>query len=54
VLSEGRIVWDADPERRVDFTSDALARYLDWAPRYEEAVARSLRANRAWAREAGG
>ncbi|MEM9696096.1 MAG: nucleotidyltransferase domain-containing protein [Myxococcota bacterium] len=48
VLSEGRLVLDADPERRIDFSSDALARYFDWAPRYEAAAARSLAASRAW------
>jgi uncharacterized protein len=53
VLSEGRLLHDADPERRIDFTSDALARYLDWAPLYEAAAARSLEANRAWAIEVG-
>lgn len=50
VLREGRLVLDADPERRIDFTSDVLARYLDWAPFYHRAAARSLEANRAWAR----
>lgn len=53
VLSEGRLVADADPERRIDFTSDAIARYLDWAPCYEAAAARSLEANREWARRRG-
>jgi predicted nucleotidyltransferase len=53
VLSEGILVYDADPERRIDFTSDALARFLDWAPSYEAAAALSLDANRAWARGAG-
>ena len=52
-LSEGVLVHDADPERRVDFTSDVLARYLDWAPLYEAAARRSLAANRAWAEGAG-
>jgi hypothetical protein len=51
VLREGRLVHDADPERRIDFTSDALSRYLDWAPRYRAAAARSLEVNRAWAAE---
>ena len=54
VLSEGVVVHDADPERRIDFTSDALSRYLDWGPRYEAAAARSLEANLAWARERSG
>lgn len=52
VLSEGRLVHDADPKRRIEFTSNVLARYFDWAPLYEAAAARSLEANRAWAREA--
>ncbi len=51
VLSEGRLIVDRDARRRIDFTSDVLARYLDWAPRYAAAAARSLEANRAWARE---
>jgi len=49
VLSEGKLVVDRDPERRIDFTSDVLARYLDWAPRYEAAARNSLDANRGWA-----
>lgn len=52
VLSEGVLLHDADAERRIDFTSDALARYLDWAPRHEATAARSLATNLAWAREA--
>jgi predicted nucleotidyltransferase len=52
VLCEGILVADADLERRIDFANDAIARYLDWAPRYEAAAARSLEANRAWARGA--
>jgi hypothetical protein len=52
VLSEGRLVYEADRERRIGFQSDALARYLDWAPSYAAAAARSLAVNLAWAREA--
>lgn len=48
VLREGRLVCDADPDRRLDFTTDALSRYLDWAPHYEAAAARSLETHRAW------
>jgi hypothetical protein len=51
VLSEGKLVVDADPSRRIDYTSDVLARYLDWAPRYHRAAERSLAANAAWAHE---
>jgi predicted nucleotidyltransferase len=54
VLSEGVLVYDADPDRRLDFTTDALARYLDWAPRFEAAANKSLAANLAWARGGGG
>ena len=53
VLSEGTLVFDEDPDRRIDFTSDVLSRYLDWAPLYEATAARSLDANRAWARGKG-
>ena len=54
VLSEGVLVYDADPDRRIDLTTDALARYLDWAPRFEAAASMSLAANLAWARDGGG
>jgi len=53
VLSEGTLVFDEDPDRRIDFTSDVLSRYLDWAPLYEATAARSLATNRAWARGKG-
>ncbi len=50
VLSEGTLLVDDDRARRVQFTTDVVARYLDWAPLYEAAAARSLAVNRAWAR----
>ncbi|MBX3275461.1 MAG: nucleotidyltransferase domain-containing protein [Sandaracinaceae bacterium] len=53
VLSEGRLVHDADRQRRIEFTSAALARYFDWAPRYEATARASLAANRAWAAREG-
>ncbi|MEM9694384.1 MAG: nucleotidyltransferase domain-containing protein [Myxococcota bacterium] len=53
VLSEGRLVLDADPERRIGFCSNVLARYLDWAPRYEAAARQSLATIRAWAERQG-
>jgi hypothetical protein len=37
VLSEGRLVHDAEPSRRVDFESDAYVRYFDFAPIHERA-----------------
>lgn len=52
VLSDGQLIYDADSERRIEFTSDALARYFDWAPSYEAAAARSLAVNREWAKKA--
>lgn len=42
VLSEGRLVYDADPERRVDFESDAYVRYFDFLPTYEIATKHAL------------
>jgi uncharacterized protein len=53
VLSEGALVLDRDPDRRVGFTAAAYSRYFDWAPKYEAAAARSLAANRAWASGGG-
>lgn len=35
VLSEGRLVYDADPDRRADFVSDTISRYLDFRPTWE-------------------
>jgi predicted nucleotidyltransferase len=37
VLSEGRLVHDTEPSRRVDFESDAYVRYFDFAPIHERA-----------------
>ena len=52
VLSTGLLVCDSNRERRLDVTTDALARYLDWAPSFEATAARSLAANARWARGA--
>jgi len=38
VLSEGRLVHDPEPSRRVDFESDAYVRYFDFAPIHERAT----------------
>jgi uncharacterized protein len=51
VLSEGVLIHDAEPQRRIDAASAAIARYFDWAPSYEATAAASLRTNLAWARE---
>ena len=37
ILSEGRLVHDVDPPRRVDFESDVYVRYFDFAPIHERA-----------------
>jgi len=42
VLSEGRLVYDADPDRRVDFESDTYVRYFDFLPTYELAAKHAL------------
>jgi uncharacterized protein len=42
VLSEGRLVLDADRSRRIDFESDAYVRYFDFLPTYELAQKNAL------------
>ena len=42
VLRTGRLVWDADPERRVDFESDAYVRYFDFLPTHRIATEQAL------------
>jgi predicted nucleotidyltransferase len=34
-LREGRVVYEGDRERRIDFESEAHVRYFDWRPTYE-------------------
>jgi uncharacterized protein len=48
VLREGRLVYDADPERRVDFESDTYVRYFDFLPTYEIATRNAVRGMRDW------
>jgi uncharacterized protein len=48
VLSEGRLVYDADPDRRVDFESDTFVRYADFRPTYELAMRHALDGMRDW------
>jgi predicted nucleotidyltransferase len=48
VLSEGRLVWDADPDRRIDFTSTAYTRYLDFYPTWKIAAASAISGLREW------
>lgn len=48
VLSEGRLVYDADPERRWDFESETYVRYFDFLPTHELAKKASLGGFREW------
>ena len=47
VLSEGLLVHDADPDRRVDFESTAHVRYFDWLPTWSFAAPHALAGTRA-------
>ncbi len=47
VLSEGRLVHDADRDRRVAFEADTYVRYFDWLPVHRAASAASMTALRA-------
>jgi uncharacterized protein len=38
VLSEGRLVHDADPDARVAFEGRTIAEYLDWKPTHDIAM----------------
>lgn len=38
VLSEGRLVYEGDRERRIDFESDTYVRYFDFKPTYDIAT----------------
>ena len=42
VLSEGRRVYEADRERRVDFESDAYVRYFDFKPTWDIAARHAM------------
>jgi predicted nucleotidyltransferase len=48
VLAEGRLVYDADPPRRVDFESDAYVRYFDFLPTYELSQRHALKGFSDW------
>lgn len=48
VLSHGRLVYDADPDRRVDFESDTYVRYFDFRPTYELAAKHALEGFKQW------
>lgn len=48
VLSEGRLVYDADSRRRVDFESDSYVRYFDFLPTHQLAERHALSGFRDW------
>ena len=48
VLSEGKLVHEALPARRIDFESVTLIRYFDWQPTWESARRHSLQGYRSW------
>jgi hypothetical protein len=51
VISEGVLVYERDPERRVDFESDTFIRAMDFRPTYDLAVRGQLQSYRRWLRE---
>jgi predicted nucleotidyltransferase len=50
VLSEGRLVYEADRARRLVFEAETYVRYFDWAPTHQLASRAAIEARRAWAR----
>lgn len=48
VLRDGRVVFERDRERRIDFESDAHVRYFDWRPTYELARRHHREGFRRW------
>jgi hypothetical protein len=42
VLEEGKLIYEADAERRVDFVSETCVRYFDFLPTYELASSAAL------------
>lgn len=48
VLAEGRLVYEADVERRVDFEWRATVRYLDFRPTWERAARHARRGFLEW------
>lgn len=48
ILKEGVLVFDAVPERRIDFESDTVSRYLDFAPTFQRAARHARRGFLDW------
>ena len=49
VLSEGRLIYESDRARRLDFESKTISRFVNWYPTYRWVAEESLRVNRRWA-----
>ena len=50
VLLEGRLLYEGDRERRIDFESDTVARALDFRPTWEIATSGRIAGLRRWLR----
>ena len=48
VLDEGRLVYDGNPRRRVDFESDAMVRFFDFEPLHRELCRRAAAGLEHW------
>lgn len=48
VLLEGRLLYEADSERRIDFESETMIRSFDERPAYERAARERDRVLREW------
>lgn len=53
VLSEGRLLYEADRGARLDFESETIVRAIDFLPTYRLATAGKARALRRWLRRSG-
>ncbi|MBI4614539.1 MAG: nucleotidyltransferase domain-containing protein [Planctomycetes bacterium] len=53
VLLDGVLLYDADPERRIDFESETLVRAFDFGPTYEIAAHGWIESYRRWLRSQG-
>jgi hypothetical protein len=48
VLSEGRCIYEADRDRRVDFESTTYVEYLDFRPTWDIAARHAIDGMRSW------
>jgi len=47
-IREGHLIYDADPDRRIDFVSETVIRYLDFAPTWAILGGDGVEGMRAW------